>query len=176
MISIIDTSVLITFYQLNSIKQLNLLFNEVYIPITVEKQFLKVDQDDRLNFLLNFYEENKWFKKCQTYQSDTIALLGTERRIHEGEREAMAQYKQIQSDLKIEEGNIVCVIDERIARNVASKMDISLSGTLYLLAKLHLIGYFNYFEEIEKIKTERRFSKKLINEAMLKAKRDLGIP
>jgi predicted nucleic acid-binding protein len=175
MISIIDTSVLITFHQLNSIKQLNLLFNEVYIPITVERQFLKVDTDNRLNFLLNFYEENKWFKKCQTYQSDTIALLSTEKKIHEGEREAMAQYKQIQSDLEVQEGNIVCVIDERNARKVAFRMDINLSGTLYLLAKLDLIGYLNYYEVVEKIKAERRFSEKLIDDAMKKAKHDLGI-
>ena len=175
MISVIDTSVLITFYQLNSIRYLNLLFNEVYVPLTVEEQFLKVDPDNRLNFLLLFYEENKWFKKCQTYQSDTIDLLSTEKKIHEGEREAIAQYKQIQSDLQVEEGNIVCVIDERIARNVAFRMDVNLSGTLYLLAKLHLIGYFDYYEEIKKISSERRFSKKLIDEAMIKAKYDLGI-
>jgi predicted nucleic acid-binding protein len=174
MITVIDTSVLITFYHLNSIKYLNQIFNEVYVPITVEAQFLKVDSDNRLNFLLNFYEENKWFKKCQTYQSDIMAILATDRKIDEGEREAIAQYKQIQQDLKVEEGNITCTLDEKDARGVATNMNIRLNGTLYLLARLHLMGYFDY-ADIEKIRIDRRFSRKLIDAAMVKARQDLGL-
>jgi len=174
MITVIDTSALITLYHLNAIKFLNQIFNEVYIPITVEAQFLSVDADHRLNFLLNFYEENKWFKKCQTYHADLIAILATNKKIDEGEREAIAQYKQIQQDLGIEEGKITCILDEKIARGVAANMNIKLNGTLYLLARLHLIGYFNY-AEVEKIRIERRYSRRLIDAAMDKAKQELGL-
>lgn len=75
MISVIDTSVLITFYELNYLHLFNQLFNEVYIPATVEQQFLKRDTDKRLAFLLTFYEENKWFRKCQSYEADMMQIL-----------------------------------------------------------------------------------------------------
>lgn len=175
MISIIDTSALITFYQLDIIQLLNQLFNEVYIPDTVERQFLKRETDTRLRFLFSFYEENKWFRKCQTYEPAMMKILSTDKRIDEGEREAMAQYKRIQTDLGIEEGNIVCVIDERIGRRVAGNMDIKVMGTLYLLARLGILGMLDYHRIVGDIRLSRRFSKEYIDEAHRRAKEDFGI-
>lgn len=175
MISVIDTSVLITFYQLKSIHFLGYLFNEVYVPLTVEKQFLKKETEQRFDFLLKFYEENQWFKKCQTYQDDVIGLLLTDKNVDEGEREAIAQYKKIQSDLEIEEGRIHCIIDERYARAVAAGMNIEIKGTLYLLAKLHFLGHLDYFTIVRELRNTRRFSKKYIKAAFEKVKLEMGI-
>ena len=63
MITIIDTSALITLYMIDKVKNLNSLFQEVYVPLMVEKEFLKDDTDRRLDFILKFYDENYWFKK-----------------------------------------------------------------------------------------------------------------
>lgn len=175
MISVIDTSVLITFYELNCLHLFNQLFNEVYIPVTVEQQFLKRDTDKRLAFLLTFYEENKWFKKCQSYEADMMQILSTMKNIDEGERETMAQYKSLEQAMKIVEGNLVCILDERIARKVAKNMDIRMNGTLYLLAQLDLIGHIQYAKVVEDLKVRRRFSLDAIKEAYGNAKMDRGI-
>jgi predicted nucleic acid-binding protein len=175
MIAIIDTSALITLYMIDKVKNLNTMFSEVYVPLMVEKEFLKDDTNNRLSFLLNFYEENYWFKKCQTYQNDIIEILLTNKKIDDGEREAIAQYKRIQIDLAIEEGNISCVIDEREARKVAQNMDIKVNGTLYLLAKLHFEGFLDYSNETNLLKKGRRYSEKVIVDAFEKVKFELGL-
>lgn len=169
MICVIDTSALITFYELGRIELLNQLFNKVYIPVAVESEFLKEDTDVKLNFLLPLQEGNGWIKKCQTYADDIIAILGTERNIDSGEREAIAQFKKLQEDLQIEQGRITCVIDERNARRVAQAMDVDVSGTLLLLARLHMLGFINYYETVLPIAKRRRFSKELIDQAFEKA-------
>ncbi len=169
MICVIDTSALITFYELGKMELLNQLFNEVYIPTTVEEQFLKENADEKLRFLLPFQDGNGWIKKCQTYSDDIIAILATEKKIDPGEREAMAQFKKLQVDLEIERGRITCVIDERDARKIALAMDVEVCGTLLLLARLHLLGFINYYETVQPIAKRRRFSKKVIDQAFEKA-------
>ncbi|HRG07040.1 MAG TPA: hypothetical protein PLJ08_00570 [Cyclobacteriaceae bacterium] len=169
MICVIDTSALITFFELGKVELLNQLFNEVYIPVTVEEQFLKENTDEKLSFLLQFQDGNGWIKKCQTYRNDIISILNTEKKIDSGEREAIAQFKKLQEDLEIEEGRIICVIDERDARNIAQAMDVEVSGTLLLLARLHMLGFIDYYETVQPIAKRRRFSKRLIDQAFVKA-------
>jgi predicted nucleic acid-binding protein len=175
MITIIDTSALITLYMIDKVQNLHTIFREVYVPLMVEMEFLKDDTNERFKFLLNFYESNYWFKKCQTYHNDIIEILRTNKKIHDGEREAIAQYKRLQIDLLVEEGGISCVIDEKEARKVAQNMDIKVSGTLYLLARLHFEGFVNYHKETSRLKKARRYSDKIINEAFEKVKLELGL-
>jgi predicted nucleic acid-binding protein len=175
MIAIIDTSALITLYMLDKVENLHIIFGEVYVPLMVEKEFLKDDTDERFKFLLNFYETNYWFKKCQAYHNDIIEILRTNKKIHDGEREAIAQYKRLQVDLLVEEGGISCLIDDKEARTVAQGMDIRVNGTLYFLARLHFEGFINYHKEINLLKEERRYSDKVIKEAFEKVKIELGL-
>jgi len=170
MITILDTSALITLYKINAVKHLNSIFNEVYIPLKVEKEFLAEKSSERFNFLLFSFEEHMWLKKCQTFNDETIDLLGSNRKLDPGEIEAIAQYKQLQMDLEIEDGKINCIIDESTARKVAQNMDIRVNGTLYLLALLDLNGFIDYYKETQRIKKERRYTDKIINEAFVKAK------
>jgi len=169
MITILDTSALITLYKLNGIRFLNSIFQEVYIPLKVEKEFLEEKSDERLSFLLNCFDENTWLKKCQTYSDDIIEILKTNPKIDAGEREAIAQYKQLQVDLEIEDGKINCIIDEAAARKVAVNMDIKVNGTLYIMAIMHLNGFIDYHVETKRLKKERRFGEKAIKEALDKA-------
>lgn len=175
MITILDTSALITLYKINGIQHLSSIFEDVYIPLKVEKEFLAEQSDERFNFLMNCFEENLWFKKCQTYQDDIIELLKSNPKIDPGEREAIAQYKQLQMDLEVEEGNINCIIDETEARKVAENMDIKINGTLYLMARMHFNGFINYHIETQRIKGERRFKDSIIKAAFEKVKIELGL-
>lgn len=109
-------------------------------------------------------------KKCQTFNDETIDLLGSNRKLDPGEIETIAQYKQLQMDLKIEEGKINCILDESTARKVAQNMDIRVNGTLYLMALLDLNGFIDYHVETKRLKKEWRFTEKIINEAYTKAK------
>lgn len=170
MITILDTSALITFYKLDGIKFLNSIFHEVYIPLKVEKEFLEEKSDERFNFLLNCFDENAWLKKCQTYSDDIIEILKTDPKIDAGEREAIAQYKQLMIDLEVEEGKINCIIDESAARKVAINMDIKVNGTLYIMAIMHLNGFIDYHAETKRLKKERRFGENAIKDALDKAK------
>ncbi len=170
MTTILDTSALITLYKINGVKYLNSLFNEVYIPLKVEREFLAENSSERFNFLLFSFEEHMWLKKCQTFNDETIDLLGSNRKLDPGEIETIAQYKQLQMDLKIEEGKINCILDESTARKVAQNMDIRVNGTLYLMALLDLNGFIDYHVETKRLKKERRFTEQIINEAYTKAK------
>jgi predicted nucleic acid-binding protein len=175
MITIIDTSALITLYRIDKVKYLHQFFDEVYLPLMVEREFLQDETDERLNFLLNFYAENYWFKKCQSYHRDIMEILSTYKKIDDGEREAIAQYKRLEVDLAIEVGKITCIIDEKAARNVAKNMDVKINGTLYLLAKLHFEGYLDYFSVTYQLKTERRYTDAVILSAFKKVKEELGL-
>lgn len=175
MITIIDTSALITLYIIDKVKNLHNLFGEVYVPLMVEKEFLKDETNERLHFLLNFYAENYWFKKCQAYHNDIIEILLTYKKIDDGEREAIAQYKRLEADLEIEAGNITCIIDEKEARKVAQNMDIKVNGTLYLLARLHFEGYLDYFTITKQLKEKRRYTDTIISSAFEKVKAELGL-
>ncbi|MFN8340639.1 MAG: hypothetical protein U0V64_03140 [Cyclobacteriaceae bacterium] len=174
MICVIDTSALITFYELKKISLLNQLFNEVYVPVTVEEQFLKEEADEKLEFILSIGEENSWIKKCQSYREDIIDILKTDNRIDPGEREAIAQFQKLKEDLKIEKGRIVCVIDEKNGRKVAESMDVELTGTLFLLARLHFLGFIDYTSTVLPIAKRRRFSNKNIEKAFAKARDFIG--
>lgn len=175
MIAVIDTSALITFYLIDRISYLNLLYKKVLIPIEVESQFLKKDSDKKYEYLTRLYEENIWIEKCQTYHGDIFNILRSEPRIHEGEREALAQYKSIETDLIVDSARLVCVLDEYKARKVATNMQINITGTLYILARLHFNNVINYFDITENIKQERRFSDELIHAAYNKVQQELGI-
>lgn len=175
MITILDTSALITLYKIDGVKHLSSMFEDVYIPLKVEKEFLEEKSDERFDFLLNCFEENIWFKKCQTYSDDIIDILKSNPKIDAGEREAIAQYKQLQMDLALEEGKINCIIDETVARKVAQNMDIQVNGTLYLMAKMHFNGLIDYFNQTQRLKQERRFGEKAIKAAFEKVKTELGI-
>lgn len=175
MITILDTSALITLYKIDGVKHLSSMFEDVYIPLKVEKEFLEEKSDERFDFLLNCFAENIWFKKCQTYSDDIIDLLKSNPKIDAGEREAIAQYKQLQMDLALEDGKINCIIDETEARKVAQNMDIKVNGTLYLMAKMHFNGFIDYHTETQRLKKDRRFKDSVINAAFEKVKNELGL-
>lgn len=81
--AIIDTSVLLTLYSLGLLDKLNLFYSEVRIPREVEKEFLdlkddELEQTQRVNYILNFYELNKsWFIRCNEYSSDFVLIWYT---------------------------------------------------------------------------------------------------
>ncbi len=165
MIAVIDTSVLITFYKADKVNLLVNLYKEVYIPRNVEEEFLQKEPDARLGFLLPTYELNTWLKPCQTYDPGMLKLLATTPKMDLGESEVIAQMKQIQLDLNLESETFECLIDEKVARKVALRMDLPVKGALRLLARLHFLGYLDFHSTVEPIAKERRFAPEIIDEA-----------
>ena len=172
MIAVIDTTVLITFYKAGKLNLLVNLYNEVYIPRQVEKEFLQIEPDARFNFLLPTYEQNTWLKACQTFDQFTLENLAIEPKMDKGESEVIAQLRQIQIDLKVGSEAAECLLDEKVARKVAQRMDLPVKGSLRLLARLHFLGYLDYRRTVDPIAKERRFTTELIQEAFKIAKEE----
>lgn len=161
---ILDTSVLISLYTLDLVDKLYLLFNEVRIPVAVEREFLnRVDEerDTRFKFINEMYDKNQiWFKKCNEYGSDLVEIFLSSK-LDEGEAEVLAQNQALQ-------GSYITLIDERRARNVAKhKSNFRVHGTLYILAnldiKLQACDYYKCVEYLRK-KIKMRFKDKLVDE------------
>lgn len=135
--AIIDTSVLLTLYELGFIENLNLFFTEVRIPREVESEFFKSNavsssQDDKLKWLTEIYKKHKtWFKACNEYSDDLVKLYLTEPKIDKGEAEAFAQHQALGSVHTV-------LIDEKEGRKLAQRKKIQHNGVLSLIARLDL--------------------------------------
>lgn len=166
--SIIDTSVLLSLYHLELLDFLNLLYEEVLIPTTVENEFLSIkdeaEKTNRLKLLNNFYELKPWIKKCNNYNTDSLILLLT--KLDRGEAEAFAQNQ-------VFHGTYELLIDEKKGRNYAQGMNYKYRGTLSILARIDLrLKGCDYYKCVEKLKTSKinRFSEKIIKDVYQKEK------
>ena len=94
--AILDTSALISLYNLDFLNDLRLVYAEVRIPREVQREFLdkisEIEKSKRFDFLLNFYKENEsWFLPCSEYGEDLISIYLTEEGMDRGESEVLAQ-------------------------------------------------------------------------------------
>ncbi len=155
--AILDTSVLISLYQLNLLENLILFFNNVRVPRKVEEEFLLKNKDEierskRHRFLEEFYSKNGvWFTRCNEYSEDIIAIYLADINIDEGEAEVFAQNQALGNDY-------LMLLDESNARNLARKNELACHGVLYILAKLDLnFKICNYFDNVKILKEIYRF-------------------
>jgi len=169
--AILDTSALLCLYHLGLLEKLNLLFQEVRIPVAVEKEFLfKVKSEEAKNerfaFLTACYEANDtWLFKCMEYGKDLITLYLTMEGMDEGEAEALAQNQALDSSYQL-------IIDEKTARNVAKARSFSISGVAFLLACMEVKhGLCDYRACINRLRKElgTKFSKTIEEAAYRKA-------
>lgn len=163
--AIIDTSVLISLYQLNLLDKLILFYNKVRIPRAVEFEFLnkhKCQKEcfNRAIFLTEFYTQNQWLIPCNDYSSDIVSIYLTDKELDEGEAEVLAQNQAYSSSHEL-------LLDERKARSIANDEKIKLHGVLFFLAKLDLkYKACNYFDSVNVLinKYGSRFSNKIVSE------------
>lgn len=140
--AVLDNTTLRALYNLNLLDKLQLLYQEVWIPRQVEREFLQIEdiqeQTKRFTFISYFYNvHSSWFFPCNVYDQNDIDLFladvpPTERRLHLGEVEAIVQHNRLPS------ANIEILLDDRKARKFLESKEILHHGTLYVLAHLSI--------------------------------------
>lgn len=143
---VVDTTFLDAAYRLDIFHYLPQLYSHIFLPVTVEQEFLSdknVDRDSRYAYLTEQYESWSWLTKCNSFSNEMIDLLSAEKDIHRGEAEVMAQTRQLGMDA-YPPSSLFALIDEQRGRAVAGRMDIGLTGTLRVLASLHFFGVIEY--------------------------------
>jgi predicted nucleic acid-binding protein len=136
-----DTTLLDAVYKLQILELLPFLYNRVFISTTVEREFLSEeneDRDQRYSFLTIAYNTLTWLEKCNTFDDALRELLAADPKIHPGEAEVIAQSKSLET-FRLSEDDIISVLDERRAREVAKNIGLRIVGTLRILAKLHFL-------------------------------------
>ncbi len=179
-IAILDNSVLSALDELNALKYLNLLFNKVYIPVDVEREFLEIPklqkQSRRFNLLMEFYALNAWLFKCETRDEAIYKLLTSSPKLHRGESDVIAQYKELEQRGAANPQALVVVLDDKNARDVAQRQNISLTGTLKLLSRLHFLNALDYNASVEQLQRRgKRYSQQAIRDAFEQAKQEFEI-
>lgn len=150
---VIDTSFLDAAYRLDIFHHLPQLYSHIFLPVTVEQEFLSeknIDRDSRYAFLTEQYELWSWLTKCNSFSKEMIDVLSAEKNIHRGEAEVMAQTRQLGIDA-FPPSRLFALIDEQRGRVVAARMDIGLTGTLRLLASLHFLGVLEYDRSVDQL-------------------------
>lgn len=175
--AIIDTSVLISLYELKLLNYLNLIYYEVRVPREVEREFLynlknEAKKSERFAFLTNFYDiHNSWFQPCNEYGSDIVEIYLTDKRLDRGEAEAFAQNQALGTVYEL-------LLDEKKGRKIAKSEFIKHHGVLYILAKFDLrFQLCKYEESLKRLETKNigNFSAKIIETVYQKERIHLGL-
>ena len=138
-VAVLDNTVLRNLYELKLLPYLNLYYSKVYVPVEVEKEFLRIKdlarQQQRLAFLFQQNEEQRsWFEKCNFYSDEQVAIVAADMppNIHRGELEAAVQRGVLAYDQPP-----ILLFDERRFRTHCINQAWPVRGTLSLLADLH---------------------------------------
>ncbi|EMO32677.1 hypothetical protein [Leptospira santarosai] len=169
-IAIIDTGVLRNFFSLGKLNYLNLFYETVLLPISVEREFLSnelspQELENRFDFIFSFFRNNSnWFERCNLYSEEEfqIYLAGLkpdEKKLGIGEAEVFCQFTHTQGIAEI-------LIDDQKAYNFGKSLDASVKRTLYFLAELDHNEILNYFESCEIL---RNSGTRIKNDVILKA-------
>jgi len=164
--AILDTSALISLYELDLLSYLNLMYEEVLIPDAVEYEFLenpRIDEEEKTK-RFNYFLENlgihaTWLKQCKDYDTALIDLYLTIENMDKGEAETLAQNQSLENLYEV-------IIDEKFAKKFARQENMEVHGTLYLIAVLDIrLGVCDYFEYTQKMmnETTTHISEKVIN-------------
>ncbi len=169
-----DTSALISLYNLQSLEHLSLMYEEVRIPREVEREFLdKVSEDEktrRFAFIAKFYDINQsWFVPCLDYGSDLIEIYLASDGMDRGEAEVLAQNQSLDNLYEV-------IIDESIARGVAQSKSFKVHGVLYLLAVLSIrFQKIDYNASVDYLIKEQNFrlKSKVANQVYEKVRKEI---
>lgn len=150
---LLDTTALEAVYMLKLSAKLKTIYNDILIPVAVNREFTAVNDISekalRTNFLDIAFTE-KELTSCQDYDLNEANSL-TEQfnnvskttKIHYGEAELITQYKTIRSL----EQDYTIIIDDAAARKYCQNEALDFHGTLWLLSNIALslaLGYDVY--------------------------------
>jgi len=177
-LAILDNSVIRALYHLSLFEKLNLLYQRVLIPESVQREFLAVsdpfEQTRRFRFLTYALDEHRrWFQVCREHDTSLMKILMAARaagghQLDEGEAEALSQNSVL--------GNIADVLlDERRGRKYASTANIPHHGVLHILAVLDVrLRACDYFQVVDALVNTHGvfFSSNVIEYVHAKVKKD----
>ena len=144
-IAVIDSSCLINLVHLDLTARLALYFDRVYVPRNVQ---IEVNKKHRFRRRLNKLYETGVFLRCNCKDETRFRILAFE--LDPGEAEALVQAQEMQAEYFL--------VDERKARMVGSRQDLTACGTVRLLARLCLEGYAeDTWILVRRLRRERRF-------------------
>ena len=163
-LAVADTSVLINLHHLDLLNSLSLFYRQVLIPSPVRTQFLKRDDSRSREIALDVLTRQGLFSPCDDYDSVEVDLFKIDK-MDEGEAEALSQLKIRQAD--------ILLIDELIGRKIAVRQRRDVSGTASILARLSMNGFTNYWQSINRLRSESgfRISNEIAQEALDEAMR-----
>lgn len=167
--AVIDNTVLVNLFEIQSIKLINLLqnvFQRVYIPIEVKKEFAAQSHrfSERQIFIDKLRINYGFFRLCNNYDSLQLALLKTYKGINHGEAEATSQYMKINA-------NLLLTDDKRFVKAIEEKnFPIRVGDTLFLLAILdiHQLLKLNRSNCFTELYNHHKFKSSTLREAYKK--------
>ncbi|EKR25592.1 hypothetical protein [Leptospira interrogans] len=180
-IAIIDTGVLRNFFSLGKLNYLNLFYDTVLLPISVEREFLSnqlppQELENRFDFIFGFFKSNSnWFERCNLYSEEEFQIYladfkPEEKKLGIGEAEVFCQFTHTQGIAEI-------LIDDLKAYNFGKSLSASVKRTLYFLTELDHNNILDYFESCKILKNSgTRISHEVILKAFSSSYESRGFP
>jgi predicted nucleic acid-binding protein len=147
-VAVSDTSVLIAIHHLDLLQSLSLLYSKILVPAPVRVEFLLRDDERSRKVALDTLSKNEFFSPCDEFDSVQVGLYKDDK-MQGAEAEALSQMILRNAD--------VLLIDEKIGRNVATKEQRRVQGTLSILAHLHTLGLTNFNKSVQRLQREINF-------------------
>lgn len=147
-VAVADTSVLIGLNHLGLLVHLSHLYRQVLIPAAVRGEFFTKDEERTREAALNLLTARGFFSPCDEFDSLQVELFRL-MKMRGAEAEALSQLKVRNAD--------VLLIDERIGTRIARKEMHQVNGTAGILGQFHLRGFIDFFEAIQRLRTEIKF-------------------
>ncbi len=128
MIGIINASPLIYLGKIGALSLLPKLFNECYTTLIVKKEVLSNDNAPEFTVLKESF--SNWLSLKEPTNQQLVNRL-KELNIHTGEASIIALAKELQDN----SDEIVIIIDDLAAREIARTLDLKVTGTIGILIK-----------------------------------------
>ena len=128
MIGIINASPLIYLGKIGALSLLSKLFTECYTTLIVKKEVLRDDNEPEYSVLKECF--SNWLSLKEPTNLKLVDRL-KELHIHSGEASIIALAKELQDN----SDEIVMIIDDCAAREIARTLDLKVTGTIGVLLK-----------------------------------------
>ncbi len=141
MIGIINASPLIYLGKIGALYLLPKLFTECYTTLIVKKEVLSDEKAPEFSVLKEFF--SSWLSLKEPTNHQLVDRL-KELQIHTGEASVIALAKELQDN----SDEMIVIIDDLAARDIARTLDLKVTGTIGVLIKSLLLKFIT----IEKCK------------------------
>ena len=134
MIGIINASPLIYLSKIGALSLLPKLFSECFTTLIVKKEVLSDDNAPEFSVLKECF--SNWLSLKEPTNQQLVDRL-KELHIHSGEASVIALAKELQD----ESDEIIMIVDDFAAREIARTLDLKVTGTIGVLIKSLLLKF-----------------------------------